>query len=1067
MKTGHKIIVLSFFSGLCVWVLDAVLDYYVFYQGQFLELLVTAIPSHEIYIRSVILAVFVGFGMIVSSMVTKRENVQESLRESEERFRQIAENISKMLWMSDPDRNSFLYLSPRCEDILGIPPATLYETPRRFVDMIHPEDRQRVLAAKPAMTQGKYDEEFRIVRPDGQLRYLWDRAFPVRDRQDHVHRIVGITEDITERRQAQEALRQARDGLELRIQERTGELITANRALISEIAERKRAEKALIEHARLMDAFFKHSITPLVFLDQQFNFIRVNEAYAKACERNAEEFVGHNHFEFYPSDIEPIFQQVVVTKVPFEVTARPFEFPDHPEWGVTYWDWTLVPILDDRAEVDFLVFSLKDVTERQRAEDALRKSEEKYRELVENANSIIMRVNAEGKITFFNEFAQRFFGYTADELLGREVIGTIAPAMDSSGTEFSHVFQDILKNPERYAYHESENVRRSGDRVWVAWTNKAILSQDGELCGILSIGNDITDRKRAEELLWLDEARFMILLELSQMRDASTQEIAEFALEQAVKLTSSKIGFIGFMNEDETLFTVHARSKSVMAECTIPEESPHFPVEGAGLWAEAIRKRNVLVVNDYSDHTPEHRGYPPGHAFLSRLMVVPVFDRDRIVAVAAVANKDKEYDPSDARQLALLLDGMWKRVQHNVSEEALRQSEEHLRDSNAMLQKVFDGISDPLIMLDDKLLLKMLNKAAREYYGLANDNDAFGRPCFEALRDKPSPCADCQYPFAVTDGQTAIFERKSPLDPNRFEQVVVYPVVNGTGERDATIIRISDITRAKLMERQLVQSEKLASLGLLVSGVAHEINNPNSFISFNVPILRDYLQELMPIVDGYAEEHPDFEVFRMKYEEFRLDLFKLLDNMEHGSKRIDRIVSDLREYARKRDRSELRWIELKAVIEKAVNICHAEIRKTIKSFEVEVPQDAPAIFSDPEAIEQVLVNLLINAVHASDKRDSWIRVHVGCGQSRERHCFIEVSDNGCGIDEKIRDKIFDPFFTTKASSSGTGLGLYVCYNLVDALGGKIEVDSEPGKGSTFRIVLQNIEPSAQKRDTLA
>jgi signal transduction histidine kinase/DNA-binding response OmpR family regulator len=577
---------------------------------------------------------------------------------------------------------------------------------------------------------------------------------------------------------------------------------------------------------------------------------------------------------------------------------------------------------------------------------------------------------------------------------------------------------------------------------------------------------EIVERKRAEGLLRLDEARFKALLELGQLREAPSKAVAEFALEQAIQLTSSKIGFIGFMNEDETVSTLQVWTKSVMEACTIPVESLHFPVAEAGLWADPIRKREAMVVNDYSAATPGVRGYPSGHVSLSRLMVVPVYQRDRIVALAAVANKDKDYDPSDLRQMTLLMDGMWKLVQHNLAEEALRQSEERLRNSNALLQEVFDGISDPLIMLDDQMLVKLLNQAARAYFGLTEDEDVFGRPCYEALRKMPTACADCLYPFPAKGGQPFVFERKGIIDPNRFEQVVVYPVVNITGERQAVIIRISDITQSKLLERQLIQSEKLASIGLLVSGVAHEINNPNSFMSFNIPILRDYLEALLPIIDGYAEEHPDFEVFSMNYQEFRQDIFGLLDNMEHGSNRINRIVSDLKDYARKRDKSELRWIDLKMVITKAVNICRSEIRKKINSFEVQIAEDMPRIFSDPEALEQVLINLLINAVHASDKGESWIRVHAACERSWDRYCVIEVSDNGGGVAEDIRDKIFDPFFTTKASSAGTGLGLYICYNLVEALGGKIEIESKPDQGSTFRIVLPQLRTSESDEDTL-
>lgn len=174
-----------------------------------------------------------------------------------------------------------------------------------------------------------------------------------------------------ELKQSEEALRRARDNLERRVKERTAELVATNEALQREIIEHRSTEEALQERGRILEFFFKWTLTPLVFLDRDFNFIRVNEAYARACQRDVSEFPGHNHFEFYPSDAKPIFEEVVRSKKPFQAIARPFVFPDHPEWGVTYWDWTLVPVLDSTGEVELLVFSLNDVTERKRAEQAL------------------------------------------------------------------------------------------------------------------------------------------------------------------------------------------------------------------------------------------------------------------------------------------------------------------------------------------------------------------------------------------------------------------------------------------------------------------------------------------------------------------------------------------------------------------------------------------------------------------------------------------------------------------------------------------------------------------------
>jgi signal transduction histidine kinase len=267
------------------------------------------------------------------------------------------------------------------------------------------------------------------------------------------------------------------------------------------------------------------------------------------------------------------------------------------------------------------------------------------------------------------------------------------------------------------------------------------------------------------------------------------------------------------------------------------------------------------------------------------------------------------------------------------------------------------------------------------------------------------------------------------------------------------VLRISDITEEKLMERQLIQNEKLASLGLLVSSIAHEINNPNSFITFNIPIMRDYLNELTPIIDEYVEGHPGFEPLGFSYTAFREDLFKILDNIEHGSTRINTTVSGLKNFSRRKGKKENRSVDLKQVIDKTVAICRGEIRKKVKSFEMNVPEDLPMIHTDPEAIEQILLNHLINATQAVDKKTSRLRLDVMLKETGPAHLIVEVSDNGCGMDESTKKKIFDPFFTTKQPDMGTGLGLYVCHNLVEGLGGRIEVESKPGEGSTFRVIL--------------
>jgi PAS domain S-box-containing protein len=163
-----------------------------------------------------------------------------------------------------------------------------------------------------------------------------------------------------------------------------------------DITERKRAEEILKEQSRILEAFFAHTITPLVFLDKEFNFIRVNAAYAQACQRDVSEFPGHNHFTFYPNEEnQAIFTQVVKTRLPYQAIAKPFIFPDHPEWGVTYWDWTLVPILDEAGQVDFLVFALNDVTDRKKAEEEIYQLNEELEQRVKRRTAQLEAANRE------------------------------------------------------------------------------------------------------------------------------------------------------------------------------------------------------------------------------------------------------------------------------------------------------------------------------------------------------------------------------------------------------------------------------------------------------------------------------------------------------------------------------------------------------------------------------------------------------------------------------------------------------------------------------------------------
>ena len=275
-------------------------------------------------------------------------------------------------------------------------------------------------------------------------------------------------------------------------------------------------------------------------------------------------------------------------------------------------------------------------------------------------------------------------------------------------------------------------------------------------------------------------------------------------------------------------------------------------------------------------------------------------------------------------------------------------------------------------------------------------------------------------------------------------------------------------TKVKVMNKKAVQREKLPPLDLLVSTVAHEIKNLNNCTTFNTPILREYLERLTPILDDYAGNHQNLDLFGMTYPEFRKDIFNLVNNIETASSRINEIISDLMEFVKNGYKGELCWLDLNQVVEKGIAVCRSQISKRVKSFDVNISENLPQVYTDPKALEQILVNLLINAAQAADKENSWVKLSAKLGKDiRRDYLIIEVSDNGCGMDIALREKIFNPFFTTKASGKGTGLGLFVSNSLAEALDARIEVESAPGKGSSFKVILRKRNPGLRKDCTRA
>ena len=264
--------------------------------------------------------------------------------------------------------------------------------------------------------------------------------------------------------------------------------------LKEEIEKRKKSEGVL-------EAFFKPTTSLVVILDRNYNIIRVNDAYAKACSRNVSDYPGHNYFEFFPSDAKEIFDKVVRTKEPYKVLARPLAFPEHPEWRDAYWDWKLVPVLGSSGEVDLLVFTQNNVTENVRVKEKLHESEERYRTIFNNSLDGIILNLPNGKILSANPSACRMFGRTEEELYAvrRDEI------VDLDDPRFMRAFKEREKTGSFNS--EMTLLRKDGTKFPGEVTSNLFMDKSGNILSSMLV-RDITERKNSEEALRLSEEKF-------------------------------------------------------------------------------------------------------------------------------------------------------------------------------------------------------------------------------------------------------------------------------------------------------------------------------------------------------------------------------------------------------------------------------------------------------------------------------------------------------------------------------------------------------------------------------
>ncbi len=660
---------------------------------------------------------------------------------------------------------------------------------------------------------------------------------------------------------------------------------------------------------------------------------------------------------------------------------------------------TIMPLRSRNGKIAGTVGILWDITDRKQAETALRQSEQKLRAIIEAARDAIIVVDMEGVVIDANSTGIELSGYKPEEIIGKNALQFV------SERDRERVAQDIgnaLAQGELLPLSRYQFVNARGETIEIESSNGFLYNDSGNPIALVGVLRDISETKAAQEVIKRSEEKYRSLVE----------------------------------NIDDMLFTLDADGCFTYVSPSIRKVAGYDPREIVGSHFvfflhpddqdEALANFELSVEGD--THPLIFRGIAKdGTAKHMRISVKFHMESGKFTGITGVM--------SDVTDLI-------------ETEMALRDSQEKLR---AMFESMQDGVS----VSDLEGIIVDANEAAVRIAGLNSREEALGINGIEFISEKDRPRAIEDMVTAFKEGRSGIleYEMVNRQGKNSDIEVAVNFIYDHSGNPKGYVSVVRDITERKQAEEelqsahrelkqaheelkssqeQLLQSAKMAAVGQLVSGVAHEVNNPLMAISGYVEIL--------------LKKTPDEAIL------------KRLQRVFDETQRAIGIVSNLLSFARKKDR-EKTLIGINEAIDSVIQLRAYDMSLEGVEIESDLGPDLPDVLADFQQIQQVILNLLINAEQAikrcSEEGKVIIRTELIDSVIR-----ITVQDNGPGMSGDVRQRAFEPFFTTKGVGEGTGLGLSICYNIIREHGGRILIDSVEGEGTLFTIELPVADPAA-------
>jgi len=358
-------------------------------------------------------------------------------------------------------------------------------------------------------------------------------------------------------------------------------------------------------------------------------------------------------------------------------------------------------------------------------------------------------------------------------------------------------------------------------------------------------------------------------------------------------------------------------------------------------------------------------------------------------------------------------------------------------DDWLVLKMALSRLVDDFMLLDSKMTIVWCNHAAQGQ----NIGDAF-------VSDFGAE--DCLARRCLASGREET--RTLLLDDGRCLEIRAMPIREDGEVVSHVFYKRRDITEKSIYEQDSARIARLAALGELSAGVAHEINNPIGMALVNLRLLRDLFRDLLPLAEAHHAVDPTARYGGLGFDHFHDKVPQLIEAAISGAERVRRIVSDLKEFVRSKPDHELKRCDINALVRTAVRLTESTLHKQTREFLQEMADELPQVFGNSQLLEQVIVNLLINAGQAVQQQRGSVRIATGFDGDRSR-VWVKVQDDGVGIAPEHLGRVTDPFFTTRRNEGGTGLGLSLAAKIAEVHEGSLRIVSKPGGGTTVTFEL--------------